>query len=58
MAGIKRNGVLGQLLRDFWLASAGVSHEGCRVQVGMTDGGRDILIGWGRCSDALRAGEN
>ena len=33
MAGIKRNGILGRLLRDSWVVLAGVSHEGCLVRV-------------------------
>ena len=54
MAGIKQNGILGQLLRDSWLASAEHLVQDCFMRIDMTDEERDILIRWKKRSDTYR----
>ena len=58
MAGIKQNGILGQLLRDSWLAFAEHLVQDRFMRIDMTDEERDILIRWKKRSDTLQTCEN
>ena len=54
MAGIKQNGILGQLPRDSWLMFAEHRVQDCFIRIDMTDEERDILIRWKKRSDTYR----